>query len=298
MTVTNKRTLTVPNERFDSDTQGSIQALDGTADGNMLLGYGSWATIREFNSKDQVIWTARFGPDAEICSYRSFKFDWHATPWYPPNMKVTTYESPTSRMSTHFYVSWNGATDVAKWNFYAQSSNKADPVLIGSVPKTEFETTFITEGYLDRVSVQAVLVDGTTLPRSALHRTELQPYYPESGWKKPHPDDPVDIAATAPNTAPDTVPEYAEVKGTSISGSNSNSTMSDSYMGLSKPSQFPHDNQKEAHLAIFCCGGSTLYEIQPWIEAAAPFIIVCSLVSGILMLIFCRRREKLPWDYV
>lgn len=291
MTVTNKRTLDHPGERINSDTQGSIHAIDGTADGNILMGYGSWATIREFNSKDEIIWTAKFGPDAEIGSYRSFKFDWHATPWYPPNVDVTAYQSPTSRMSTHFYVSWNGATDVAKWNFYAQASARSDPVLVGTVPKTGFETAFITEGYLDRVSVQAVLVNGTTLPRSPIIRTRLHGSNGESGWNMPQPDDPADIVGIAPNTAPDTVTEDVEVKYTLVPDPKVSSISEYGYLELKKPSPLPSDAGNSS--GLICCKSFTMFETQPWVEAAPPFFIVCSLASSaILMLIWLRQRRK------
>jgi hypothetical protein len=221
MTVTLKRKLTHPTERIDTDTQGSLQAVDGRADGNMLLGYGSWPTVREFNAEGDVIWTARFGPSAppQIASYRAFKSNWHATPWYPPALKAVAYQSPTFRMSTHFYVSWNGATDVARWDFYAQTSFNSTPVVIGSVPKKEFETPLILEGYLDRVSVQAIHVNGDALPRSPVQRTEKHGDWSGPNKKIPTPDDPSKIIPTIINSTTDVISDHVE--NTLNNGSNS-----------------------------------------------------------------------------
>jgi hypothetical protein len=73
---------------------------------------------------------------------------------------------------TTFWVSWNGATDVAEWRFYAQASEFHDPVFIGKTPRSDFETMYIARGYLDWVSAEAVDVNGTVLGRSEMHRSK------------------------------------------------------------------------------------------------------------------------------
>lgn len=291
MTVTNKRTLLGPGKHLNADTQGSVQALDGTPDGNMLVGYGSWATVKEFNSKGDVIWTAKFGPDAQIASYRGYKFDWHAAPWYPPTMVATAYKSPTSRKSTHFYVSWNGATDVAKWNFYAQAAPKSPPILIATIPKTGFETQFITEGFLDRVSVEPVHINGTALHRSPVQRTQLHGDWVSPDWDLPTPDDPKDIAATIANSTLNSVPEQAGNKDTPDSDSDSglDSTEDDED---EESNQLPDYDEENVEVICDTC---TEYEMQPWVMYALSFFIVCSLASCILVLMWLSKRHKRAW---
>lgn len=284
MTVTNQRTLIDPKQNPNADTQGSLQALSGNASGNMLVGYGSWATVKEFNAKNEVIWTARFGPDAQIASYRGFKFDWHAIPAHPPSMKVVAYLSPTMHRSTHVYVSWNGATDLARWNFFAQASHGAEPVLIGSIPKSEFETSLIIEGVLDRVSVQPALVNGTTLPRSPVRRTERHGDWTGANGTLAMPDDPLNVVPIIVD--PESVAAVKENGDENSQGTPQGSVLQDGHEG-------------EAAVGITYSDTDAEYDAPIWAEAAPFFFIVC--LAGAVVLLYMslsRRRKQARYDRI
>jgi Arylsulfotransferase (ASST) len=279
MTVTNKRTLLDPKQHVNADTQGSLQALDGNTIGNMLVGYGSWATVKEFNAKGDVIWTARFGPDAQIASYRSFKFDWHAIPYYPPSIKSVAYRSPAMQRSTHIYVSWNGATDLARWNFFAQAAHNAEPILIGSIPKTDFETSLIIEGYLDRVSVEPVLLNGTALPRSPVQRTEKHGDWKDANGTLPVADNPSDVVPLIVDPEPVSKLPDDEDKGIEIPDEKN----------------VLEDDHDEVTVEVDYDDTYAEYEAPLWIEAALFFFIVCLIGGTVFLCRYLSLRRKEAW---
>lgn len=279
MTVTNRRTLLDQKQHLNADTQGSLQALGGNAVGNMLVGYGSWATVKEFNAKGDVIWTARFGPDAQIASYRSFKFDWHAVPSYPPSMKAVAYRSPAMQKSTHIYVSWNGATDLARWNFFAQAAHDAEPILIGSIPKTDFETSLIIEGYLDRVSVEPVLLNGTALPRSPVQRTELHGDWKDANGTLPAADLPSDVVPLIVDLEPVDKSQDDQDKG--MKSHDEDNALADD-----------HD---EITVEVAYDDADGEYEAPLWIEAALFFFVVCLIGGTVFLCRYLSLRRKEAW---
>lgn len=278
MTITNRRTLLDPKQRLNSDTQGSLQALGGNTAGNMLVGYGSWATVKEFNAEDEVIWTARFGPDAQIASYRSFKFEWHAIPSYPPSMKVVAYRSPAMQRSTHIYVSWNGATDLARWNFFAQGGPGSESILIGSIPKTDFETSLIIEGYLDRVSVEPVLLNGTALPRSPVQRTELHGDWRDANGTLPVADSPADVVPLIVDPKP--VSTFQDEKEKDIESPDEHEGLENDHDDITVEVAYETDAEYEAPL---------------WIEAALFFFVVCLVGGTVFLCRYLSNRRKEAW---
>lgn len=55
-----------------------------------------------------------------------------------------------------FYVSWNGATEVRYWNFYASDSATGPWELIGTKDRTGFETDFILTGWMGWAFAEAL----------------------------------------------------------------------------------------------------------------------------------------------
>ena len=71
-----------------SDSQGSLSLLPN---GNYLVGYGSIAVLKEYstsgaNSSSSVRWTARFGADNRVQSYRGYKAEWQGFPTSSPDL--------------------------------------------------------------------------------------------------------------------------------------------------------------------------------------------------------------------
>lgn len=92
-----------------------------------------------------VRWTARFGLDSKVQSYRAFKRKWHATPGSNPTLVVVVGRAGSSGFATTGYVSWNGATDVTAWEIWAGPSKKKLSK-VGRVKYRGFETKFGVPG--------------------------------------------------------------------------------------------------------------------------------------------------------
>lgn len=107
--------FTNPKDSIYSDSQGSASRLPN---GNFLLEYGQIPVIQEFGpsgpSSSDVRWTARFGLDNLVQSYRGYKTSWQGFPTTTPDLAVEE-ESNGCHVG---YVSWNGATNVQAWVVY------------------------------------------------------------------------------------------------------------------------------------------------------------------------------------
>jgi hypothetical protein len=135
---------------FYADSQGSLQALEN---GNFLLGGGSVPIIIEYDAAGNTVWQTRFEAEERGYSYRTFRGNWSGTPrdWDPSLM----IEGNTA------YVSWNGATEVEKWNVYVNES------LRGSVKRAGFETMVRLRGLGNQDCVSVAAVQGGEEVRSS-----------------------------------------------------------------------------------------------------------------------------------
>ena len=98
--------------------------------------------MREYGPNDpsgsDVRWTARFGLNNLVQSYRGFKQEWHGTPTTAPDLVVQTGSDGCATG----YVSWNGATDVDAW--VVLEGPAADQLVqVSQVEYKGFETEFV-----------------------------------------------------------------------------------------------------------------------------------------------------------
>ena len=117
------------------------------------MAYGQIPVLREYGSDRpsgaDVRWTARFGHDNLVQSYRGFKAEWHATPATAPRLVARKGKGACGRG----LVSWNGATDVEKWVVYA-GKQRVGLQEVGSVRYRGFETEFgIGRGWIQVAAV-------------------------------------------------------------------------------------------------------------------------------------------------
>ncbi|KAJ6089819.1 hypothetical protein N7467_005035 [Penicillium canescens] len=172
-----------------SRLRGNTQQLPND---NVFTCWSKGGYISEHGADGELLFTANF-TSPRYSSYRGYKFEFTGRPNTPPDVVASVSGTDETNMVTSFWVSWNGATEVATWNFYAQASEFHFPVLIGSTPKFDFETMFVSAGYLDWVSAEAVDVNGTVLGKSEVHRTKY-PNWNSVGYKgkssQPRPNDP------------------------------------------------------------------------------------------------------------
>jgi hypothetical protein len=132
--------------------QGNIQLLPN---GNYLIGWGHQPRFTEFGPRGTMLLDGRFGR-GRVDSYRASRFPWTGRPSRPPDVAV---EDGT------LYVSWNGATEVRKWQLLAgPEKTKLRPV--GTVPKAGFETAIPLPGDATWVAARALDRRDRSLARS------------------------------------------------------------------------------------------------------------------------------------
>jgi hypothetical protein len=139
-------------------SQGSVQALPN---GNYFVGWGAQPYVSEFSPSGKLLFDAHAPERTE--SYRSYRFEWHATPAAPPAISVS---DPASDSSLTVYASWNGATEVASWQLLGGESPE-DLTPLGTTPSAGFETSLQTPGPEAYVEVEALDAAGTVIGTSA-----------------------------------------------------------------------------------------------------------------------------------
>ena len=119
-----------------STSRGSLEILPN---GNVFMGWTFHSRISEHAPDGKLLMKAKLPPKKN--TYRAYKSAWVGQPVDPPDVWAHTVESGSPfRYSTEIYVSWNGATEVAKWNMYRSNSKGRKEALLKSVQKNGFET--------------------------------------------------------------------------------------------------------------------------------------------------------------
>jgi Arylsulfotransferase (ASST) len=137
----------VHHPRLLAATQGNMQLLP---DGHYFVGWGARPYFTEYDATGRrVLLDARFGYRAN--SYRAYRLPWTGHPRDRPAIAVDDGAA---------YVSWNGATDVARWQLLA------DGRPAGTVPKTGFEAALPLPAGAAAVAVRALGSNGAVLARS------------------------------------------------------------------------------------------------------------------------------------
>jgi hypothetical protein len=128
MTATVRSALTHPAGLLAS-TQGGVQRLPN---GNTFVAWGSRRYFTEYDATGKVVLDGRFAVGGD--NYRAYRFPWAGRPARPPALAAVR---DGSRVRAH--VSWNGATDVARWELWAGAS-ATTLTRVKGVPSTGFET--------------------------------------------------------------------------------------------------------------------------------------------------------------
>jgi hypothetical protein len=136
--------------------QGNVQLLP---DGKVLVGWGTAPAFSEYAPSGKQIWDGLFSPPNS--SYRTYRSPWRARPAGLPAISV----SPGTGGAVTVYTSWNGATDVARWQLLAgPSSNDLAPV--ATVGKRGFETAMHVKTSQRYLAVRALASSGRVLAMS------------------------------------------------------------------------------------------------------------------------------------
>jgi Arylsulfotransferase (ASST) len=136
--------------------EGNAQFLPG---GHVFVGWGGVPYYTEFDAAGHVLLDARFGklrgrvtgPNQDADSYRAYRFVWHGNPSDRPAVAVK---------GTRIFVSWNGATEVAKWQLVADGK----PGL--TIAKNRFENALPLPAGAKKIAVRALSASGATIDTS------------------------------------------------------------------------------------------------------------------------------------
>ena len=151
-TATVERSVTrVPDTSAQSE--GSTQLLD---DGGVFVGFGAAGAMTRFSPTGKVTFDARM-PDGDG-SYRTISAPWRATPATRPAVVARRVDAAHVTVS----VSWNGATEVARW----QVVSGVRPV--ATLARTGFETTATVGSTATALAIRALDARGRVLGTSAV----------------------------------------------------------------------------------------------------------------------------------
>lgn len=169
--------------------RGNVQPLPN---GNVFVGWSDGGYHSEFSPEGANLMEAKF-VDSQLSTYRAYKFEFVGRPTAPPNLVASVAEAMEDNLTTTLHVSWNGATEIASWNFYAQAEEREPRRFIGATNKTGFETMYVIQGYLDWISADALDRDGNVLGSSTVDRTAVPTNwmtFPFNKSNHPVPEDP------------------------------------------------------------------------------------------------------------
>jgi hypothetical protein len=148
-----------PGRPLLADSQGDMQQLAG---GDWFVGWGQAPDLSEFSPTGTLLFDASLPAGYE--SYRALCFPWVGTPLRPPALALRRSRGG----ATVAYASWNGATQVARWELLTGVAPRGLARAVVA-PRTGFETAIALPG--DRrarfVAVRALDAIGATLGTSA-----------------------------------------------------------------------------------------------------------------------------------
>ncbi len=139
-----------------AESEGSVQNLPS---GGAFVGFGSSPFFSQFSARGKLQLDASLPTDDG--SYRVFTFPWTATPRSLPSA-VAKRSSPSS---VSVYASWNGATDVARWQVLAATAGGSSK-LVATSPTRSFETRIALVSAASTFAVRAVSASGRVLATS------------------------------------------------------------------------------------------------------------------------------------
>jgi hypothetical protein len=143
----------VPAADRSAQSEGSLELVTG---GDAFLGYGAQPYFSQFSASGRLLFDAQLPQDDG--SYRTLRYAWRAAPRTRP--AVVAHLIDRSRITV--YISWNGATDVSRWQVLANRSRK----VLATVRKGGFETAAGLRGSASTVTVRALSATGRVLATS------------------------------------------------------------------------------------------------------------------------------------
>jgi hypothetical protein len=132
--------------------QGNLQLLPN---GNYLVGWGHMPYFTEFGPRGRKLFDGRFGR-VGADSYRAYRFAWIGRPRSRPSIVLD---------GDAVYASWNGATEVTRWQLLAgRKRNELEP--LRSLRRRSFETEIPLPRDVEYVAVRALDRKNRSMARS------------------------------------------------------------------------------------------------------------------------------------
>ncbi|KAK5175755.1 uncharacterized protein LTR77_000895 [Saxophila tyrrhenica] len=144
-----------------TDGRGSFQMLPN---GNAFVNWAVSSKITEHLPNGTVVMEARL--KAGVDTYRAFKSPWVGRPASPPDVHSEMVYKVRGQVATVISLSWNGATEVQKWNVRGYGLDGKEVRVADGVPRNGFETQLEYEGFVTDVYVEAVDQHGRILSTS------------------------------------------------------------------------------------------------------------------------------------
>lgn len=146
--------------KFSAPNQGSMRVLEN---GNALVGWGAAPVFTEFSKGGELLFNGRITTGKG--SYRAVRAPWTGRPADRPRV-----EAQTRGRRIAVWASWNGATEVARWEVLAGDERDAlEPV--GGAERDGFETAMSAPA-ARFVAVRALDADGAELGVSRTERAK------------------------------------------------------------------------------------------------------------------------------
>jgi hypothetical protein len=136
-----------------AETQGNDQVLPN---GHVFVGWGAQPAFSEFSADGKLLFDGRIGEGND--NYRAYRGTWAGHPATNPALVVTGGKA---------VVSWNGATDVARWQLLAGPSRSGVSPAGSPVVRRGFETALDVPSGARWVVARALGPRGRTLGESA-----------------------------------------------------------------------------------------------------------------------------------
>ena len=131
--------------------------------GNMFVGWGAFPVFSEFTRSGRMIFNGQLTKGKG--NYRAIRAPWTGRPVRPPAIAAERGRGRRVRI----FASWNGATDVARWQVLAGPAPDRLERSTGS-PRDGFETTIGVSTRARYVAVEALDAAGERLGTSAAVR--------------------------------------------------------------------------------------------------------------------------------
>jgi hypothetical protein len=144
-------------DNLSAGSQGNAEALDN---GDTFVGWGALPRFSEFDRENNLVFDAAF-PEG-YNTYRAYRYVWVGEPDVAP----TATAEVTDDDATIVHATWNGATEVARWDVLDVSGSR--PSLVASAAWNGYDTAIPVDEALTSIVVVAFDRAGIEIGRSSV----------------------------------------------------------------------------------------------------------------------------------